>query len=42
MIIDLSTDLEKDYIKNYQAKSKILINKLKVYNNEYILNLFFA
>lgn len=37
MIIDLSTVLEKDYIKNYQAKSKILINKLKVYNNEYIL-----
>jgi hypothetical protein len=38
MIIDLSSVLEKDdYIKNYQAKSKIIMNNLKGYENGYIL-----
>ena len=38
MIIDLSSVLEKDdYITNYQAKSKIIMDKLIGYNNGYIL-----
>lgn len=38
MIIDLSSILEKDdYIKNYQAKSKIIMDNLKGYDNGYIL-----
>lgn len=38
MIIDLSSVLEKDdYITNYQAKSKIIMDNLKGYDNGYIL-----
>ena len=38
MIIDLNSVLEKDdYIKNYQAKSKIIMDNLKGYDNGYIL-----
>jgi hypothetical protein len=38
MIIDLSSVLEKDdYITNYQAKSKIIMDSLKGYDNGYIL-----
>ena len=38
MIIDLSSVLEKDdYITNYQAKSKIIMDNLTGYNNGYIL-----
>jgi len=38
MIIDLSSVLEKDdYIKNYQVKSKIIMDNLKGYDNGYIL-----
>jgi hypothetical protein len=38
MIIDLSSVLEKDdYITNYQAKSKIIMDKLIEYNNGYAL-----
>ena len=38
MIIDLNSVLEKDdYIKNYQEKSKIIMDNLKGYDNGYIL-----
>ena len=38
MIIDLGSVLEKDdYITNYQAKSKIIMDNLKGYDNGYIL-----
>ncbi len=37
MIIDLSSVLEDNYIPNYQAKSKIIMDNLKGYDNGYIL-----
>jgi hypothetical protein len=38
MIIDLHSVLEEDdYITNYQAKSKIIMDNLKGYDNGYIL-----
>jgi hypothetical protein len=37
MIIDLSSIIENNYIESYKKKSKIITEKLKKYNNGYIL-----